>query len=143
MNDDVARRERNIQVVRDVLAAFSSGDADGLLAHVADDVTYEAPYYATMPIKRGKGELADMLAAVEARFTSVFYGVVDVFPAVDPDLVIVEVRGDHQVRSDHEDTASPRRYQNHYVMFLRFRDGLVAEWREFSNPDVYRLAVDG
>jgi hypothetical protein len=26
-------------------------------------------------------------------------------------------------------------------MFLRFRDGLVAEWREFSNPDVYRTAV--
>ena len=129
------RRERNIAVVREILAAFSAGDAEGLLAHVTDDVTYEAPYYETMGIKRTKAELAAMLAAVEARFTSVFYGVVDVFPAVDPDLVIVEVRGDHEVKD------SPNRYQNHYVMFLRFRDGLVAEWREFSNPDVYRTAV--
>jgi ketosteroid isomerase-like protein len=138
VTDEAAvRRERNLQVVRDVLAAFSSGDAEGLLAHVADDVTYEAPYYATMPIKRGRAELAGMLAAVEARFSTVHYGVTDVFPALDPDLVIVEVRGDHQVRD------APRRYQNHYVMFLRFRDGLVAEWREFSNPDVYRQSVDG
>jgi uncharacterized protein len=132
-----ARRERNIDLVRRMLAAWSTGDAAGLLAGVADDVTYEAPYYATMGIKRGKAELAAMLDAVEARFDSVFYGVVDVFPAVDPDLVIVEVRGDHQVKG------APRRYQNHYVMFLRFRDGVVAEWREFSNPDVYRTAVDG
>ena len=138
MTDEVAaRRERNIQVTRDVLAAFSAGDADGLLAHVADDVTYEAPYYATMPIKRGKEELAGMLAAVEARFSSVHYGVADVFPALDPDLVIVEVRGDHAVRG------GDRRYRNHYVMFLRFRDGLIAEWREFSNPDVYRRSVEG
>ena len=120
-----------------MLAAWSAGDAAGLLAGVADDVTYDAPYYPTMGIKRGKGELAAMLAAVEARFSSVHYGVVDVFPALDPDLVIVEVRGDHAVKD------SDRRYQNHYVMFLRFRDGLVAEWREFSNPDVYRTAVEG
>jgi len=132
-----ARRERNIDLVRRMLAAWSDGDADGLLAGVADDVTYEAPYYATMGIKRSKAELAAMLLAVEARFDSVFYGVVDVFPALDPDLVIVEIRGDHAVKG------SDRRYQNHYVMFLRFRDGLVVEWREFSNPDVYRTAVDG
>jgi len=132
-----ARRERNIDLVRRMLAAWSDGDADGLLAGVADDVTYEAPYYATMGIKRSKAELAAMLLAVEARFDSVFYGVVDVFPALDPDLVIVEIRGDHAVKG------SDRRYQNHYVMFLRFRDGLVVEWREFSNPDVYRTAVEG
>lgn len=134
---DAVRRERNLDLVHRMLAAWSAGDAAGLLAGVADDVTYEAPYYPTMGIKRSKGELAAMLAAVEARFSSVRYGVVDVFPALDPDLVIVEVRGDHAVQD------SDRRYQNHYVMFLRFRDGLVAEWREFSNPDVYRTAVGG
>ena len=131
------RREHNIDLVHRMLAAWSAGDAEGLLAGVADDVTYEAPYYATMGIKRSKAELAAMLAAVEARFASVLYGIVDVFPALDPDLVIVEVRGDHAVKG------SDRRYRNHYVMFLRVRDGLVAEWREFSNPDVYRTAVDG
>ena len=49
--------------------------------------------------------------------------------------MIVEVRGDNHVRG------GDRRYQNHYIMFLYFRDGLVCRWREFSNPDVYRTAV--
>ena len=51
------------------------------------------------------------------------------------DLVIVEVRGDNHVRGGEQ------RYQNHYIMFLYFRDGLVHRWREFSNPDVSRTAV--
>ena len=50
--------------------------------------------------------------------------------------MIVEVRGDNDVRG------SDRRYQNHYIMFLHFRDGRVCRWREFSNPDVYRTAVN-
>jgi len=60
---------------------------------------------------------------------------VDHFPAVDPELVIVELRGDNQV------AGSTTRYRNHYLMFVRFRDGRVAHWREFSNPDVYRRAT--
>ena len=53
----------------------------------------------------------------------------------DPDLVIVEVQGDNEL------AGSDRRYQNHYLMFLRFTDGLVSHWREFSNPDVFRQAT--
>ena len=49
--------------------------------------------------------------------------------------MIVEVRGDNRVHG------SEQRYQNHYIMFLYFRDDLVVRWREFSNPDIYRTAV--
>jgi ketosteroid isomerase-like protein len=122
-----------LETVRHMLACFSAGDAQGQLDHCADDVVYEAPYYDLE--RRGKAELAAMLAAVQERFDEVSYVVVDDFPTVDPDLVIVEVRGDNRV-SDGE-----QRYRNHYIMFLYFRDGLVVRWREFSNPDVYRTAV--
>ena len=130
---DWPRPMSNVDTVRSMLAAFSAGDRQGQLEHCTDDVVYEAPYYGLE--RRGKGELAAMLAAVRERFDSVSYVVVDDFPTVDPDLVIVEVRGDNRVRG------SDVRYQNHYVMFLSFRDGLVYQWREFSNPDVYRTAV--
>jgi ketosteroid isomerase-like protein len=76
-----------------------------------------------------------MLDAVHERFDEVSYMLVDDFPAADPDLVIVEVRGDNKVRGREQ------RYRNHYIMFLHFRDGRVFRWREFSNPDVYRTAV--
>jgi ketosteroid isomerase-like protein len=125
----------NLDVLKEMLRCVSSGDMAGELAYLAEDVTYEAPYYAGFGVKRGRAEMAAMLRAVEDRFSSIHYEVVASYPTADPDLVIAEVRGDHQV------LGSERRYQNHYVMFLRFRDGLVAEWREFSNPDVYRTAV--
>jgi ketosteroid isomerase-like protein len=116
-----------------MLACFSAGDPQGQLDGCTDDIVYEAPYYGLE--RRGKDQLAAMLASVQERFDEVSYVIVDDFPTVDPDLVIVEVRGDNRVRG------GDRRYQNHYVMFLYFRDGLVFRWREFSNPDVYRTAV--
>ncbi len=117
-----------------MFACFSAGDKDGQLRRCSDDVVYEAPYYAGL-VRRGKAELAAMLDAVEERFDSISYVVADEFPTVDPDLVIVEVHGDNRVRG------TTRRYQNLYIMFLYFRDGLVYRWREFSNPDAYRTAV--
>jgi ketosteroid isomerase-like protein len=123
----------NLDAVRTMLACFSAGDPQSQLDRCTDDVVYEAPYYGLE--RHGKAELAAMLTAVQERFDSVSYVIIDDFPTVDPDLVIVEVRGDNHVRGGEQ------RYQNQYIMFLYFRDGLVHRWREFSNPDVYRTAV--
>jgi ketosteroid isomerase-like protein len=124
----------NLDTVRTMLACCSAGDHRGQLDRCTDDFLYEAPWYGLE--RRGKDELAAMLASVHERFDEVSYVVVDDFPTVEPDLVIVEVQGDHRVRGE------DRRYRNHYLMFLYFRDGLVHRWREFSNPDVYRTAVN-
>jgi ketosteroid isomerase-like protein len=135
-DDDEARRTRNADAFRDMLAKFSAGDKYGQLAHIADDIVYSAPYYPTMEARRGKDAMEAMLTAVEDRFTEIYYGVEEIFPTLDPDLVIAEVRGNHQVKD------SPNRYQNHYIMFVRFNpDGLVYDWREFSNPNVYSSAT--
>jgi ketosteroid isomerase-like protein len=134
-DDAHARRAQNCETIRTMMRQFSSGEPAGLLEHVADDVVYEAPYYSQFQTKHSRDELAAMLRAVEDRFETILYEVVELFPTVDPDLVIAEIRGDHAVRG------SDRRYQNHYIQFLRFREGKVVEWREFSNPDVYRTAV--
>jgi ketosteroid isomerase-like protein len=122
-----------IDTVRHMLTCFSAGDPQGQLDHCADDVVYEAPYYAIE--RHGKDQLAAMLAAVQVRFDEVSYVIAEHFPTVDPDLVIVEVHGDNRVRG------SQQHYRNHYLMFLYFREDLVVRWREFSNPDVYRAAV--
>jgi ketosteroid isomerase-like protein len=136
VNDAEATRDRNCATVRTMMACFSAGDPAGLLEHVDDHVVYEAPYYSQFETKHGRDQLAAMLGAVEARFSSILYEVVELFPTVDPDLIVAEIRGDHAVKG------SDKRYQNHYIQFLRFRDGKVFEWREFSNPDVYRIATE-
>src|ERR1700742_4199943 len=98
----------HLETVRHMLVCFSAGDARGQLDRCAADVVCEAPYYAIE--RHGRTELAAMLAAVQERFDEVSYVVVDDFPTVDPDLVIVEVRGDNHVRG------SEQRYRNHYIM---------------------------
>ena len=133
---DPARWARHAAVVEQMLAAVSSGDVDGYLAWVDDDIVYEAPYYAEMAPRRGRAELASMLTNLSARFASVSYTVTGTFETVDADLVIAEVRGDNLVRD------SDRRYRNHYLMFVRFRDERVVHWTEYSNPMVYRDATD-
>jgi uncharacterized protein len=126
---------RNAATVARMLAAVSRGDVDGYLACVHDDVVYEAPYYAEMAPRRGRDELASMLTNLAARFASVSYEVTGTFETVDPNLVIAEVGGDNVVRD------SDRRYRNHYVMFVHFRDNRVVHWTEYSNPMVYRDAT--
>jgi ketosteroid isomerase-like protein len=131
-----ARRARNEATVSTMLAAFSAGDPEGQLVHCADDIVYEAPYYDNM-VKRGKDEMRAMMGAVSQRFDAVSYVPIAFIPALDPDLVLCEVQGDHPV------TGSDRRYQNHYFMLMQFRDGVVVHWREISNPLEFRRAVLG
>ena len=136
MSDDArARWARHAATVEQMLGAVSRGDVDGYLACVDDDIVYEAPYYAEMAPRRGRDELASMLTNLSARFASVSYEVTNTFETVDPELVIAEVRGDNAVHD------SDRRYRNHYVMFVRFRDDRVVHWIEYSNPMVYRDAT--
>lgn len=127
---------RHARIVGDMLAAVTRGDVDGYLAHVADDMVYEAPYYPEMAPRRGAEEIGGMVRALSRHFASVSYTVTSEFETVDPDLVIVEVAGDNAVRD------SDRRYENHYLMFVRFRDDRVVRWTEYSNPVTFRTAMD-
>ena len=133
--DHTARRAANEATARAMLAAFSAGDPEGQLAHCADDIVYEAPYSGL--VRHGIDAMRSMLGAVTERFDSVSYVPTAFIAALDPDLVICEVQGDHPV------TGSDRRYQNQYLMLMQFRDGKVVHWRELSNPKEYERAVLG
>jgi ketosteroid isomerase-like protein len=122
--------------VRAMLDCMNAGDPEGQLAHCTDDIVYEIAYF-DLPDRVGIDALRSMFGGVYERFDSVDYQIVDHVPTVDPDLVIVEVRGNNKVKG------SDNWYRNHYVMFLYFRDGKVYRWREFSNPNVYAEAVGG
>jgi pimeloyl-ACP methyl ester carboxylesterase/ketosteroid isomerase-like protein len=134
--DDEGQQQRNIATVRGLLAAVSSQDFATFVAGMADDVVYEAPFFAGFGERRGRDSIAAMFGGMKERFSQLRYDVVADYPASDPNLVIVECRGDNVV------IGSDQHYRNHYFMFVRFDDaGLVRHWREISNPDVYRREV--
>jgi ketosteroid isomerase-like protein len=129
---------RNLESVQAMLAGVSAGDFDACTGRLAPDAVYEAPYYRDFGERVGRDAVADMLAGLTARFSSVNYWITEHFPTADPGLVIVECRGDDVV------TGTDRHYRNHYLMFVSFSPvGQVVRWREFSNPDTYRREADG
>jgi ketosteroid isomerase-like protein len=128
----------NLATVQAMLAGVTAGDFDTFTGRLAPDAVYEAPYYLDFGERVGREAVAAMFAGLTARFSSVNYWVTEHFPTVDPDLVIVECRGDNVV------TGTGRHYRNHYLMLVTFSpSGEVVRWREFSNPDTYRREADG
>ena len=138
MSDDDARREANYDTYRRMRAAQNSGDKAAWLDCFNDDVVFEAPYYrAEGPLASDRDRMASMFDRMQEVFSSIHYEVKRFIPAVDPDLVIVEVRGDNAVAN------SDRRYQNDYLFLVQCRDGRISHIFEYSNPMVYQAAVHG
>src|SRR5205814_7851101 len=114
MTDDEARREANFDLYHRMPVAQNSGDKDAWLACFADDVVFEAPYYhPDGPMVSGIDRMAQTFDRMQEIFSSFNYQIKRFIPAVDPDLVIVEVKGDNAVAN------SDRRYQNDYLFLVQ------------------------
>jgi ketosteroid isomerase-like protein len=124
-----------LATARRLLAALSSGDTSTFVANLSSEVVYESPFYATLPPVRGARAFEAVLEQVAVLFSKVDFTVTNSFAGADPNQVVVECHGDNIV------AATGARYRNHYVMLVRFSDGKVVEWREFSNPLIYREAM--
>jgi ketosteroid isomerase-like protein len=134
---DEARRQANYETYRKMRTSQNGGDRAGWLDCFTDDVVFEAPYYREdgAPLASGRDAMARVFDRMKETFSSVNYQVKRFIPAVDPDLVIVEVRGDNAVAN------SDKRYQNDYLFLVQCRDGKIAHIFEYSNPMVYKTAV--
>ncbi len=130
-----ARREANYARYERMHAAQRDGDRDAWLACFTDDVVFEAPAYRDGPIATGLDGMARVFDSMQERFSSIHYEITRFIPAVDPDVVLAEVRGDNAVRG------STNRYRNQYLFIVTCRDGLIAGIHEYSNPLVYADAV--
>ena len=138
MTDDEARREANFDLYRRMRAAQNSGNKDAWLACFADDIVFEAPYYHhDGPMASGIDRMSQTFDRMQEIFSSINYEVKRFIPALDPDLVIVEVKGDNAVAN------SDRRYQNDYLFLVTCREGKIARIFEYSNSMVYSAAVNG
>lgn len=134
-DSDEVRRRANFARYERMQAAQRDGDKGAWLACFTDDVVFEAPAYRDGPIAEGLEGMGRVFDSMQERFSSIHYEVVRFIPAVDPDLVLAEVRGDNAVRG------SANRYRNQYLFLVTCRDGLIARIYEYSNPLVYADAV--
>jgi ketosteroid isomerase-like protein len=138
MPDDAARREENQCLYERMTKAQNAKDREGFLACFDDAIVFEAPAYSpTGPIAAGSAAMGSMFDILCDKFSSMDYRIKRFIPALDPDLVIVEVRGNNAV------AGSDRVYRNDYLFLVNISSGLITRIFEYSNPNVYARDVDG
>ena len=129
-------RPDHLERLKSVFAAMARGDADAAVAHYTTDYVLEFPY----PVERdafrveGRETVRDYLAKSFETFRFELEIEV-VHPSADPDLLILEYNGRGRVLT----TRKP--YDNRYMGFWWFRDGLVCRTREYYDPGVAAEAL--
>jgi ketosteroid isomerase-like protein len=116
----------NRQRVLNLLDAFYSGDIEGALARLSDDIEY----IAAAPIdilphlghRRGKAEIRKMWQIVHGRYSSMRY-----------ELPFIVAEGDKVatlIRAFFRKSGNGRIIQFDIAVFYSFRDGLITQIRE-------------
>ena len=137
-SDADALRQENFALYRRMQSAQMACDGGTFLSCFADDIVFEAPAYSKdgKPMAVGRDAMARVFKSMTEIFSSINYEIKRFIPAVDPDLVIAEVRGDNEVASN------KNRYRNNYIFLATCRNGKIVHLLEYSNPTVYANSVN-
>ncbi|MCU1375871.1 MAG: hypothetical protein JWO68_3157 [Actinomycetia bacterium] len=131
----------NREAAEAVYARFvdPEGGRTGVYEVLHDDVVFECPFYDTFEPKRGRAEVEAMMRRMDdvggTYFSQERFASHELLATGDPGRFIVEVQGDHVIRS----TGKP--YRNHYFHCLVFEDGKLVRWTEYSNPNEHARAA--
>jgi ketosteroid isomerase-like protein len=127
--------DTNVDTFKAVLATVTAGEFDKLAAYMTDDLVFDLPYgpdFLPMPIV-GLEPWNQMQLMTFQMFSSFALELVEVHECVDPDKVIFEYRSNAVVaRNDNE-------YVNTYIGVVKIRDGKIAAWKEFHNPEATKV----
>jgi ketosteroid isomerase-like protein len=138
VSDADALRKENYALYQRMLSAQIARDGETFLSCFSDDIVFEAPAYSKdgKPMAAGRDAMARVFKSMTEIFSSINYEIKRFIPAVDPDLVIIEVRGDNEVASN------KNRYRNNYIFLVTCRNGKIVHMFEYSNPSVYANSVN-
>jgi ketosteroid isomerase-like protein len=135
MSDDLTTVER----VQRTLDTFLAKDMKAWTDLCADDVVAEFPFAPEGSPARIEGREApyeylrgypDLIDVREIPTTKIY-------PTDDPDVAIVE----WSVAGSVVTNGNP--YNMRYATFVTFRDGLIVNYREYWNPQVFLAALSG
>lgn len=125
----------NIETFKAVLATVTAGEFEKLAEYMTDDLVFDLPYgpdFLPMPIV-GLEPWNQMQLMTFQMFTSFTLELVEVHETVDPEKVIFEYRSNAVV------ARNGNAYENTYIGVVKFRDGKIAAWKEFHNPEATKV----
>ncbi|MEM1156445.1 MAG: nuclear transport factor 2 family protein [Pseudomonadota bacterium] len=121
---------QNDEVALDVLRLVSTGDIQGIRAHLTTDASMELPFapWGVESIFEGIDAIVGALEYVPKHFRAFTFNAHETYVSNDGVTVILEATS---MAARH----SGGGYQNRYVFVFTFRDNKILRWREFFNPE--------
>ena len=114
----------NLTVAEDFFAAFEKGDESKLLGLIHEDFTWIVPAPSLdLPPVKGEKAIKAVLAQIGNTLKAGTVRTNIVRTASQNETVVLEINITGE-------TLNGKRYDNWYVHWLEFKDGLVIEWRE-------------
>lgn len=118
--------------IRELFARLSAHEWEAAGALAAEDVEFElayAPDFMDMPV-RGRAALVNLYASILGpMFDGFTIAPEEIILGADPDIAVATYASDAIVRHN------GKPYRNRYIGIFRFRDGEIASWREYHNPE--------
>jgi ketosteroid isomerase-like protein len=133
--DDEHRRTKNRKAFESVIDTVSAGRFEDLGSFMTADLEFELPYgpdFIPNPI-RGLEAWNEMQLMTFKLFRVFRLHLDRVHEGVDPDELIFEYHSEAVVERN------GNAYENTYIGVVRFRDGKIAHWREYHNPEATRV----
>lgn len=136
---ETEKRETNQQVVRDFLRLLAEKNMDAWADLWTADAVQEMPFSPPgFPTKvEGRTALINHYSGLPSAYGAMSFPDLVIHPMLDPDWVLAEYRGELDV------LATGRPYNNHYCGLFHFRDGKIAMFREYYNPNALTEAFGG
>lgn len=131
------RRDRNVESVRRFYALLEQKDIGTWAALWRDDARIVTPYavegFAT--VTGGRAAISAGFRELFANFARWHSDGLAIHPIADADAVIAEYDVDALL-------IGGQRYENTNIAVFRFRDGLIAEYRDYFDPRRFHTVVD-
>ena len=103
----------------------------------AEDIEFDTPFapddYAMHVV--GRGQLKKVLTGIGSTFEQVVFEVDRSYCGADGETIVVEYHSHATVKRN------GKAYTNGYVGIFRVRDGSIAMWGEYYNPQVLTSAM--
>ena len=122
------------KTVEDLFALLSAQQFAALEELLDEDAVFDVAYMPDdasfpKPVRGAKAVQAVFETGVASMFSRLDFQILGTYLGEDPGVIVVEYAS--------SGVAAPtgKRYSNRYVGIFQVRDGRIAQWREYHNPE--------
>jgi uncharacterized protein len=132
------QREQNLSIIHRFFSLLHEKDIARWSTLWDDNGRIWVPYpVAGFPTTiEGKTQIVAAFQQLFAGFVSFDPHIVDIYPTLDPDVIVVEWSGSAQLR------ATGQMYQSNPITVFKFRGGRIVTYHDYFNPEKFQVVVD-